>query len=255
MGNNKKLTMFLTLVVLGLSVLVFSSSIFAQSVKDLKGKATKITIETDAGEKVTLEGNEAADFIKKHNSFRWINAADGKFEEENFKVWTEGSDSMRFHIFTEDDLEEGKIMSFVSKDKFISPGDSHFVFYTKGGEEQEFEIVVKNIDAGDSTLLFISDENSGEFDKEIMVEEVEGELTVTVTEAKDGETETKTYRGEEAKKYLDEQDNVHMMKIRGEDGEDSKVIIKKMKKGMDKMTKGKKVKKIIIEKEIDDDKK
>ena len=115
-------------------------------------------------------------------------------------------------------------------------GTKKIIIKSDGGDEEVFEF---KTDGGDHAIWFSDDDNLQSLDKKIQVEIEDGNKKVTVTTKENGEEKTEIYEGEEAEEYLDKMKSKHGHEILIEIDEDGN---------------HKKMKKIIIEKEVTKDK-
>ncbi len=236
--NNKKLFVIAALVLFGL----FSLSLFAQEKKDeldarlkeIKGTVEKIIIKVD-GKEIIFEGKDAekiGESIKvsgKIHRMRWLshidedfdlahgNAMMYKFHGDDFD-WKhkEGGDKK-----IEIKIEDGKKKVTVTTTK---DGEEE----TKTYEGEEAEKFIKEHEKNGDVFILHSDEGNFEWSgkdgeqKKVEVKIEDGKKKVTVTTMKDGKEETKTYEGEEADKFLSENEHGKSAKIisHGEEGGD-----------------------------------
>ena len=115
-------------------------------------------------------------------------------------------------------------------------GTKKIIIKSGGGDEEVFEF---KTDGGDHAVWFSDDDNLHSLDKNIKVEIEDGNKKVTITTIENGVEKTEIYEGEEAEEYLDKMKSEHGHEILIEIDEDGN---------------HKKMKKIIIEKEVTKDK-
>ncbi len=144
----------------------------------------------------------------------------------------------------------------------------------KVSSSRDFE----HFEEGDGkVMMFRSKAKAGDFEtkvgdikKKIKVEDKDGKKVVTITTMKDGKEETKTYEGDEAEKFLNEEKGMKHITVTMNDDEDisrdRKMFFKHMEgngcgcscccgeKMMRKHSPGKNMKHIIIEEKEDDEK-
>jgi hypothetical protein len=108
---------------------------------------------------------------------------DGKEAE---KLAKQLSEQKRIVIRTDDGDE---MMSACDGDEMMSECDGAAVMLRKIDRNKNYNFIL----------------NKGEENKKINVEDKDGAKTVTVTTTKDGKEETKTYKGEDAEKFLKEE--------------------------------------------------
>ena len=115
-------------------------------------------------------------------------------------------------------------------------GTKKIIIKSGGGDEEVFEF---KTDGGGHAVWFSDDDNLQSLDKKIQVEIEDGNKKVTITTKENGEEKTEIFEGEEAEEYLDKMKSEHGHEILIEIDEDGN---------------RKKMKKIIIEKEVTKDK-
>jgi hypothetical protein len=87
---------------------------------------------------------------------------------------------------------------------------------------------LKELEEDDSNVMvFRSEGKAGDFDiktdgvkKKVNVEDKDGKMVVTITTMKDGKEETKTYEGDEAEKFLNEEKGMKHITVTMNDDED-----------------------------------
>lgn len=122
----------------------------------------------------------------------------------------------------------------------IENHDGKLIFIDENGNKKVIEI---DEDDGDNINVFISKDidisEQDQLEKKIEVEVKDGNKKVTVTTKENGEEKTEVYEGEEADEYLE--------KMKSEHGDDINIEF-------DNDGNHKKMKKIIIETEVEEDK-
>lgn len=143
-------------------------------------------------------------------------------------------------------LKKHSVKNFNAK---MMSGDKHanVMFFGKG----------KNKFHKKGNKFWVEDDESNKgINKNIEVEKEDGELKVTVTTTKDGKKEVKTYEGEDAEKFLEENGDYNMQFENDDDGENI-IILKTCDDdscgNCSKVLKSKKIKVKVIEKEEKDD--
>lgn len=150
-------------------------------------------------------------------------------------------------VYTFNGDEAEKLFSAMKQDKKMK----HFEFFTDGGkiikgDSLNKKIVIKKLkdddnDTDEDIMVYINDEDTDsigedvkQIEKKIIVSSDDGKKVVKVTTNENGKENIEVYEGKAAEEYLD--------KMKDEKEIDAKVDV-------DKDSKGKKIKKIIIEKE------
>lgn len=150
-------------------------------------------------------------------------------------------------VYTFNGDEAEKLFSAMKQDKKMR----HFEFFTDGGkiikgDSLNKKIVIKKLkdddnDTDEDIMVYINDEDTDsigedvkQIEKKIIVSSDDGKKVVKVTTNENGKENIEVYEGKAAEEYLD--------KMKDEKEIDAKVDV-------DKDSKGKKNKKIIIEKE------
>ena len=214
MKNFKNIFMFLLLS----AVLTGNSNIFAQEggkpdlnkkLAEIKGKVEKITVNVD-GKDVVFEGKEAeklAKRMKSNSEAQFYSIAEGK------ALSSGKSGAKTYKIIT----DEGDVV--------------------KAGRARGEDIV----------LTVVGEKDSDAVAKNIQVEKNDGNTKVTIiTTDKDGKKTEKVLEGDEAEKYINENnDGVSVYMVEGKD-------LAVASPHMVKIVKGKPAKRIIIEKGEDD---
>jgi hypothetical protein len=262
-------------------------------VKDVKGKAEKITIKTDKGEFV-FEGKEAQEILKKlktgnrksvwfsetggddgstyvvniddiasdvlvslakENNFTWEteDEEDGKKIERKINIEEENGVKKLTITTTEDGEEKTETYEGAEAEEYLE----------KMKEENKLKVFSKD---GGSRFAFFFDSDSGDVDKEINVTVEDGIKKLTITTTVDGKEKVEEYIGDEADRKLKElEKNSRCVFSSGDDSHEFMIKINKDGKSI-KLNKKLKinvevedddsnatVKKIIIKKEKDDD--
>lgn len=201
------------LVTVLLIIFFAAGSAFSQDEKNLKkklkeveGKAEKITIKTDEGE-YTFEGDDAEKLLsrmKKRSNHFSFNTPGVHLDHPGFN-----DDSLSF--FIEKHLNDSVFVSMKKMHKnFPKPDKNHFKFRIFE-DKDEFEVF------GEGEKNY----------KKVIVEDEDGEKVVTITTSKDGEEETEVLKGKEAEEYLENQNHFD---FEDEDETETKIIIKKKQK-------------------------
>jgi len=199
-------------------------------IKDVKGKAEKITIKTDKGEFV-FEGKEAQEILKKlktgnrksvwfsetggdgstyvididdiasdvlvnlakENNFTWETEEeeDGKKIERKINIEEENGVKKLTITTTEDGEEKTETYEGAEAEEYLE----------KMKEENKLKVFSKD---GGSRFAFFFDSDSGDVDKEINVTVEDGIKKLTITTTVDGKEKVEEYIGDEADKKLKE---------------------------------------------------
>jgi len=151
----------------------------------------------------------------------------------------EGVEAKKLYKKMKSSFSKSHSFMWHSNDDEFEHHDGELIFIDEDGNKQLIEI---SEDGDEDIEIFISkdfdmDDHHG-IEKKINVEIEDGNKKVTITTKENGEEKTEIYEGEEADEYLDKKKSKHGNEFLIEIDEDSK---------------HKKMKKIIIKKEIDND--
>ncbi len=161
-------------------------------------------------------------------------------------VTTREGGEEKVEVFRGDEADE-----FLEKHK--AGGDDDLIWISEDDSAGNMiKVIVTDDDDSDANVFFFEDEFEGEegvekVEKKIEVTEDDGVKKVTVTTTKDGKETVETYEGDEADEFLKKHKQGKKMRIMKLGGDDDVFEIE-MDHG-----KHKKIKKIIIEKEIEED--
>jgi len=151
----------------------------------------------------------------------------------------EGDEAKKLYKKMKSSFSKSHSFMWHSDDSEFEHGDGKLIFIDEDGSKKVIEITE---DGDEDIEIFISkdidmNDHHG-IEKKINVEIEDGNKKVTITTKENGEEKTEVYEGEEADEYLE--------KMKSEHGNEMLIEI-------DEDGKHKKMKKIIIKKEIDDD--
>lgn len=245
MTESKK---FLAIIILLLTALALNAqdkkeNTLDAKLKEIKGKVQKIVITSD-GKQTVLEGDDAAKLFEKFKGTSqpdkkliWV-SEDGdstklsgkgmKFfmkkdgDEKNVKVEkvdgemivtveSEDGDESEVTVYTGDDAE--KFLQDKKKD-----GKVNVIMHKNTGKKKASWV----------TLESESEKSDGkkEIQKKITVDKSGGELNVKVETTENGETKVEEFKGEEAEKFLKENEKGGVFHIFSEDGDGKHVTVK-----------------------------
>ena len=213
------------------------------SVKDklnnIKGEVNRIVISTDKGD-VTFEGDDAKKIFKnmKTKKIRWISedVEERDFDGENIFIMRHGDDE-DFDI-----IEGGQTVKVEVEDKngekmvtVTTTEDGEEKVETFEGKEAEEYLenmeddrdMIIDIDSDEDNILVHKIEDTDNIGIDVKIELNDGVKKITETTTENGEKSVKVYEGEEAEKYLKENNE---KRIKMKDGKKyKKVIIKEIK--------------------------
>lgn len=211
--SNKRVLLGFFVVLLAVSSLSLfaqdeNKSDFKKKLSELKGKVEKITVNVD-GKDVVFEGKEAEKLAKKMRAFS------GEFYSYSYGRGTgKGKGKARFYTITDKDIAD------------VKEGDT---------KDEEIYVTVAGEEGAEKDM------------KKIIIEKNDGntKLTITTTD-KDGKKIEKVLEGEEAEKYLEENEDGVTAHVSGINPMHSPKPVKV------KIIKSRPLKHIIIEKDVTD---
>jgi len=203
--NLLKTAAIILLVILGISLNAQDKNV-KDKLAELNGKVEKVTIKVD-GKDVVFEGKEAERIVK-------LAKATGEANTFIFK----SADGKTFS--TSAKAVEGINLDEKEFDVKVLPGAKKRVKVFKGEGSGNVQVIT-----GDD-LDWKTDGGK----KKVEVKIKDGKKSVTVTTNKDGKEETKTYEGDEAEKFINEEGGdgsvkVIMKKVDGDEFEDDNIMV------------------------------
>lgn len=238
---------FAIVIMLLLSVLVLNAqekkeNSLDSKLKEVKGKVQKIVITSD-GKQTVFEGDEAQKLFQKFSESAgerklvWIN--------ENGDSMKTSSTKKKFHIIEDNDGDASSVNKNVRVEKV--DGDMIVTVETEKGGESEVKVY-----KGEEAEKFLQEEKAGgkfnvkvmkprgkkhmiwlsadadsamtgdkkDIEKKITVDKSGGETKVKVETTENGKTKVEEFTGDEAEKFLKENQAAGRMKILSSDGDD-----------------------------------
>ena len=263
--KNIKLTIVLLLV--GIISINGQSDETKSKLKNIDGTITKITIETEDGNveievddsdgenvivvKKTVDGKEiveeykgegAEKFLKEHSKdgaddalqivmemddddFSWVSNDDKDCLTKKINVEIKNGEKTITVTTNKNGNEVVKIYTGDEADEFLkenSNGGKKMMFISETGGESTVHMTIDS-----DNLNWVSENCSDNVNKNVNVEINDGITKVTVTTTEGGEETVEVYEGDEAEKYLEEQDNMKRMNVFiSEDGDSLKIMKK-----------------------------
>jgi hypothetical protein len=242
----KKVTLLIALLLFAFVAINAQSDETKEKLKNLKGEAIKITIETEDGE-IEITGDDAellltkmksqknimikkmnhSDMDKHGNIFFFKEGEEHGLKELKIDVEIEDANGEKVVVIKKivDGKETVKEYKGEAAQKFIkghSKGEHNMKFISEDGEAN----IVVELDGKD--LKWVSEGSEHDVMKKVKVVVNDGVKKVTVTTTEDGKKNVEVFEGEEAEKYLEKMDHEKKMKIHLSEDCEKKVMKKKI---------------------------